>query len=745
MDLSLESATRVWDELAVRLDEFLAAWAETLTPPPLELFLPKTPLAVRRLTLEELIKADLEQRAQSGQYRPLDDYVREFPELLNDGEPPVALIYEDLQIRQAAGEVVHVEPCLARYPRSAGQLWELLKLGHRPTATSLRQSRVHEQFAAGQQLDDFDLVALVGRGAFASVFLARQRSMQRLVALKISADRGVEHQMLAQLDHPHIVRVFDQRTLTTPKVRLLYMQFAPGGTLQDVIARARERRVDERSGRLVVESIDAALERVGQLAPEDSAGRRRLAGATWPETVCRLGIPLAQALDYAHRTGLLHRDVKPANVLLNAEGAPKLADFNVGCAAPLEGASPAAYFGGSLAYMSPEQLEACHPRQSRRPEELDGRSDLYSLAVLLWELLYGERPYRDDFAGDGWADTIDAMLERRRASLPLPPPGAADDLLTRRMQRVLSRTLAQDPQARPGSGAQLARELFLCSHPQAWELLLAPRRGWRGFLRQHPLLGYTLAIMPPNMLAGAFNYWYNEQAIIRPLGQAANQVFFYVMASINATAFPLGLIVLCGVVWPLARTLRQLGRTPRPSEGELAAARQRALRMGHLAAGVGIAEWFVAGFAFPLGMHVGLGHFPWDSYVHFFFSMLVCGAVAAAFPFFAATGISLRVYYPVLLGTAPIEEPERRVVLGLSRQSVGYLLAASGVPLLGLLLLVGSGLDNRLAALVLIVVGLAGTALAFLAHNRLRQDSLSLAMATRPPETMGLDTESLEM
>ncbi len=90
------------------------------------------------------------------------------------------------------------------------------------------------QIEVGERLDDFDLLIELGSGAFARVFLARQLSLQRLVAVKISANRGHEPQTLAQLDHDYIVRVFDQRILRDRDWRLLYMQYLPGGTLLDL-------------------------------------------------------------------------------------------------------------------------------------------------------------------------------------------------------------------------------------------------------------------------------------------------------------------------------------------------------------------------------------------------------------------------------------------------------------------------------------------------------------------------------
>ena len=164
--------------------------------------------------------------------------------------------------------------------------------------------------------------------------------------------------------------------------------------------------------------------------------RRRAGGwrqFNWPTTVCWLGARLAAALDYAHRHGVLHRDVKPANVLLDADGCPKLADFNVSFSSKLDGATPAAYFGGSLAYMSPEQLEASNPDHDRQPDELDGRSDVYSLAVMLWELLAGTRPFGEERVAANMIETLTQLAERRRAGVPaaaiaaLPPRFAGRD------------------------------------------------------------------------------------------------------------------------------------------------------------------------------------------------------------------------------------------------------------------------------------------------------------------------------
>lgn len=183
------------------------------------------------------------------------------------------------------------------------------------------------------------------------------------------------------------------------------MQYAAGGTLQDLLRRLKPIDPHEWSRRTFVAAVDAVLETRGESPPGDSAFRQALLRLTWPELVSRIGAQLARGLDYAHRAGVLHRDVKPANVLLTREAVPRIADFNVSFGATLHGASAEQHFGGSPAYMAPEQLEACLPERHRAASDLDARSDQYSLGVVLFELLTGSRPFREDSGADRHLDS----------------------------------------------------------------------------------------------------------------------------------------------------------------------------------------------------------------------------------------------------------------------------------------------------------------------------------------------------
>ncbi|MFD4461112.1 protein kinase [Nocardia sp. NPDC058480] len=720
------------------VEAFAAAWGTAAArPPEIAEFLPDA-ATLRAQALHELIRVDLRQRwlhhtGTDIARKRLINYCAEFPEL-DRATLPAGLVFEEFVIRRHSGERVDPRDCLREYPEQAASLRGLLNtdeldqstrraddldatMNQTPdstrsiemtspqldlTATATSAATVAhsgpgefeplDRIEVGQRIGDFELLTGLGAGAFARVFLARQTSMQRLVAVKISADRGTEPQTLAQLDHDYIVRVFDQRLLDTDsapsgsrRLRLLYMQFLPGGTLLGLLRWVRETPPAQRSGKLLLDAVDAAMAEKGEIRPTDSSVRSEIAALSWPETVAWLGRRLAEALDYAAAHGVLHRDVKPANVLLTAEGVPKLADFNISFSRTVAGTSPVAYFGGSLSYMSPEQLEACHPGLGRTAADLDTRSDIFSLGVVLWELLTGAKPFDDSTAeaeGRGDETTLEAMLERRTlgvdpAALERVPANCPTAL-----RRVLLTCLDPDRSRRWADGGVLAKQFDLCLDARARDLVDPPPKSWRMQWRKWPLLVMILAIGVPNALASWYNIAHNQNLVVSRLSETAQQSFVVITAGVNVVFFPLGaavLIYLARFVLSVPRGLRH-GRRYDPEI--LRRTRHDTLRIGDRVVIVVFSLWAVSGLTFPIALQLAAGDVPVRAVVHFLASLLVCGAIAVAYPFFLVTYYLVRCIYPIFLRHGEISTDDSIWLRGLSRRCTWYLAVAASVPLL---------------------------------------------------------------
>ena len=561
-----------------------------------------------------------------------------------------------------------------------------------PQPTAAEQSagatrpRPHASPAAdlepGDRIDDFDLLLELGRGAFAQVFLARQRSLQRLVAVKISADHGTEPQTLAQLDHESIVRVYDQRVLPNRGLKLLYMQYVPGGTLAAVLTRVRATAPERRSGRLLLDAVDEALADKGEIPTSSSRARDEIAALSWPETVAWLGRRLAEALDYAERRGVLHRDIKPANVLLSADAAPKLADFNISFSNHIAGSSPVAYFGGSLAYMSPEHLEASHPQLSGTVDDLDTRSDIYALGVMLWELLTGRRPFPQTAAKNS-QDSVEQLLDMRRRpiaqqfldDLPADCPAS--------LRRVLLTCLAPRRTDRWANGAELAQQFELCLDPRARELVDAPpdSRRPRGPLWPIPILAIAIAV--PNLAAAWYNYYYNKTLIVSKLTPEIQRSFH----DVAQVLYPLAIVAATLLILYIARRLIEVsiglhnGRDY--PEAVLTSARIDALRLGNRVAAIAFVFWFAGGVIFPVMLNLVAGGVPRGTYTHFLLSLVVCGAVALTYPYFAITWYVVRFLYPLFLAHGRSAAADVEHLRRLARRTGIYLTAAAAVPLVG--------------------------------------------------------------
>nr|WP_281378037.1 serine/threonine-protein kinase [Chiayiivirga flava] len=256
----------------------------------------------------------------------------------------------------------------------------------------------------------------IGEGGMASVFLAVQESLDREVALKVMApalaanaeftERFLkEGRITAKLNHANLVTVFDIGSYGS--VYYLAAEYIPGGTLREKI----------QAGMRVGEALDVACD-------------------------------IARGLDFAHAKGFVHRDVKPGNILFKADGVAVLADF--GIAKAMDAQSGATMAGASIGtpdYMSPEQARA---------EAVDGRSDLYSLGAVLFEMLEGHPPYE---AGDPF--TVALM----HVTQPVPTLSAEHAWL----QPLIDALMAKLPEQRVGSGEEFmqAVETLLAASPQA--------------------------------------------------------------------------------------------------------------------------------------------------------------------------------------------------------------------------------------------------------------------------------------
>ncbi|RDI66053.1 serine/threonine-protein kinase [Nocardia pseudobrasiliensis] len=761
---------------------FAAAWESGARPPEIADYLPDAD-ALRLHALIELIRIDLRHRwlrpnadhATSPARKRLREYCSEFPELAS-GSIPAGLVYEEFVIRRHSGERVDPRECLREYPDQSTQLRELLNADDEDQSTRRAAADATATFAAtgeatrtttglsetvdtdgldnirvGQCIDDFDLLTGLGSGAFARVFLARQRALQRLVAVKISADRGTEPQTLAQLDHDYIVRVFDQRLLDDPildsgvdlgsrRLRLLYMQFLPGGTLLGVLRWVRATPAAQRSGQLLLDAVDAAMEEKGEIRPTDSSVRAELATLSWPETVAWLGRRLAEALAYADSQGVLHRDVKPANVLLTAEGVPKLADFNISFSRNLEGTSPVAYFGGSLSYMSPEQLEACHPGYRRTPGDLDTRADIYSLGVVLWELLTGAKPFDDTTASEhGDVTTLKEMLAQRCAGvdpaalqrIPANCPAA--------LRRVLLRCLEPEREKRWADGAELAQQFELCLDERARDLVDPPPHSWRLRLRPWRVPVLALAIGLPNIAASLYNIEHNRTLIIERLSDPAQHAFMAVTLAVNGIFFPIGIAVLVYLARHLITVPSGLRRGRAYDPETIAHARADALLMGDRTVLVVFSLWALSALTFPVALQLTTGEVTLRVLVHFLWSLLVCGAMAVAYPYFLVTFFMMRSIYPIFLRQGDIGAADAARLRRLDRRCTGYLAVAASVPLLavaGVTFLPAADIPSVIVAVRVLCVGaIIAFLIAYVLFRALEADLRALGRVVDPTAT----------
>ena len=261
----------------------------------------------------------------------------------------------------------------------------------------------------GQNLGKYKILAPLGSGGFGAVYLARDTWIDKDVALKVPHKQNLnfsellrEPRLLAALNHPNIVSITTAEK--QENVFFIVMEYVKGNTLDDVIA--------ER-GAL---AIDLALD---------------------------YAVQIGQAVDHAHRQGVVHRDLRPPNVLVSADGVLKVADF--GTSRFLEIAAHSTTVIGSPAYMAPEQF--------------DGKavfaSDLYSLGVTMYQMLTGALPYDAPAPSD---------LDRLRSGELVTPPNLTRPSIPKRLNDIVMNAMAADLTIRYKKASDLLDDLKISTN-----------------------------------------------------------------------------------------------------------------------------------------------------------------------------------------------------------------------------------------------------------------------------------------
>lgn len=540
----------------------------------------------------------------------------------------------------------------------------------------------------GARIDDFEVEAVLGRGAFGVVYLARQISLDRQVALKVAANEGSEGRTMARLEHEHIVQVFSETVDSSGQLKLLCMQLVPGAPLDAVIHDLKQIRAARGhwTGADVLASVDTRSKLTDIFDPSALRDREALADMDDLEAACWIGARLAEGVDYAHRQGVLHRDIKPANVLVNRYGQPLLADFNISFQSMDTTASADERFGGTLAYMAPEHLEAFNPSTDATADTVDERSDIYSLGIVLGELLHGASPLESPPRCDNRLLYLERLCAVRGVAGPNVTSGAGD--AAKAFSYTVARCLAPDAGHRYDSGADLAAALDGARELRKHERAARGDSRLVRAVKAHPIRWVVIFALLPQLLGSAFNIAYNATQILGELADEQMAVFQRVVFGYNAVVYPLAVVIGGAILVPLARAWKQLCSDQPLAQDELDWARRRSLRLPLWLLAVAAIGWLPGGVVFPWAIDRYAGPLPTYLYWHFMASFTISGLIAVAYSLCGVQYASLRGLYPRLWPRAEAFRATARNELEPTRWRFGLMIfLAALLPLLAVPLL----------------------------------------------------------
>jgi serine/threonine protein kinase len=376
---------------------------------------------------------------------------------------PLDVLAEEFAARHRRGERPSIAEYTEQFPDLAEEIRSLF-----PSVLMLEQLTEQKEDASSgrramaveglERLGDYHILREIGRGGMGVVYEARQESLGRRVALKVLSRSAAsdkhrqrferEARAAAQLHHTNIVPVFGVGR--EEGLSYYVMQYIDGQCLSQLLGRLKRSPATDRTRHTAPTSpdtlpfADSPTDKPGAASLAPSPIRKGdpdpMRGAHYHRWVAEIGLQVAEALHYAHGQGIIHRDIKPGNLLLDPQGTVWITDFGVARLAEEDELTAVGDVVGTLRYMAPEQLNG----------EADPRSDVYSLGLTLYELL-ALRPALDETSrGRLLRQLTDAAIPRLRTLRPDIP---------RDLETIISKAIAREPKHRYATAAALAEDL----------------------------------------------------------------------------------------------------------------------------------------------------------------------------------------------------------------------------------------------------------------------------------------------
>lgn len=535
----MKAAINVVPDLDRLANEFERAWQET-GKAELAKYLPSRDHSHFDRIACELVCIDMEMRWSRGESKSLTEYRGEYPHLFHNPAVLQELAYEDYRQRLQAGlstepweyrdrfgidvtewptssrtacsqlsprtQVLDTQPVVDGLPRTTEARAAIVDALRRSAPRDAeRLNEVIEQMPdCGDHVFGFELVQELGEGAFAKVFLAHQSELaDRPVALKVALTLSDEPRKLARLQHTNIVPIYS--THHSKGLHAVCMPYMGSLTLDHLLksmcvqpgsfpksGRELLSTLYDKHSTTVEQSSDGHHANGVNPAKVDSAVATpildMMARFSHIEAVLWMGKQVANGLAHAHERGIMHLDLKPANILLTDDGQPMLLDFNLSIDLNEVDSLQMVRLGGTLPYMSPEQLDAFGGGK----RDIDVRSDLYSVGVILFELLTGTSPFPRRIGR--MKDVVEAMRSDREKNTP--SPREHNPAISPAVDAIVRKLLEKDRTRRYQSVAELREDLErqLADLPLKYapdRSLPERARKWR---RRHPRSAVALLV-----------------------------------------------------------------------------------------------------------------------------------------------------------------------------------------------------------------------------------------------------------